>query len=61
MKKRTKFTLCAIIAILLYTVAALLLAAFDKTVPDALTVAYFAAWTTELALLFGIKIRDKEN
>lgn len=59
MKKRTKFTLCAVVAILAYTVVALTLSAFDKTVPDSLTVAYFAAWTVELGLLFGIKIKGK--
>ena len=60
MKTRTKFTVCAIIAIMLYTVAALVLAAFDKTIPDSLTVAYFSAWTVELGLLFGIKIKNKD-
>lgn len=59
MKKRTKFTICAIVAILLYTVAALALSYHDKTVPAELTVAYFSAWTVELGLLFGIKIHDK--
>lgn len=61
MKKRTKFTICAITAILLYTVAALALSYHDHTVPAELTVAYFSAWTVELGLLFGIKIKDKEN
>lgn len=59
MKKRTKFTICAIAAIMLYTVAALVLSAFDRAVPDALTIAYFSAWTVELGLLYGIKIKDK--
>lgn len=60
MKTRTKFTVCAIVAIMLYTIAALVLAAFDKTIPDSLTVAYFSAWTVELGLLFGIKIKNKD-
>ena len=60
MKTRTKFTGCAIVAIMLYTIAALVLAAFDKTIPDSLTVAYFSAWTVELGLLFGIKIKNKD-
>lgn len=59
MKKRTKFTVCAVCAILFYTVAALVLSFFDKSVPDSLTVAYFSAWTVELGLLYGIRIRDK--
>ena len=61
MKTRTKFTVCAIAAIVLYTAAAMVLTAFDKSVPDSLTVAYFSAWTVELGLLFGIKIRDREE
>lgn len=59
LKKRTKFAICAVAAILLYTVAVLALSFYDKTVPDSLTVAYFAAWTVELGLLFGIEIKDK--
>lgn len=45
---------------MLYTVAALVLTAFDKSIPDSLTIAYFSAWTAELGLLFGIRIKDKE-
>ena len=59
MKTRTKFTVCAIVAIMLYTVAALVLTAYDKAIPDSLTVAYFSAWTVELGLLFGIHIRNR--
>ena len=59
MKKRTKFTICAIVAIVLYTVAVLVLAYHDHTVPDSLTAAYFTAWTAELGFLFGIKIKDR--
>lgn len=59
MKKRTKFTIAAIVNLTWYCVAALVLSALGKTVPDSLTVAWFAAWTVELALLFGIKIKNK--
>lgn len=59
MKKRTKFTICAIAAIILYTVAVLALSYHDHAVPDSLTAAYFTAWTAELGFLFGIKIKDK--
>lgn len=59
MKKRTKFTICAICAILAYTIAVLLLSYNDHTVPDSLTAAYFTAWTAELGFLFGIKLKDK--
>lgn len=60
MKKRTKFTIAACVNLTWYCIAALVLAALDKTVPDALTVAWFGAWTVELALLCGIRIKDKE-
>ena len=61
MKKRTKFVIAAMVNIIWYTIAVLILSAKDKTVPDALTVAWFSAWTAELALLAGIKIRGKEE
>lgn len=59
MKKRTKFTIVAIVNLTWYCVAVLILSALGKTVPDSLTVAWFAAWTVELGLLFGIKIKNK--
>ena len=59
MKKRTKFTIVAIVNLTWYCVVVLVLSSLGKTVPDSLTVAWFAAWTVELALLFGIKIKNK--
>ena len=59
LKKRDKYVLSAIVNLTWYCVAALVLSALGKTVPDSLTVAWFAAWTAELALLFGIKIKNK--
>ena len=59
MKKRTKFTIAAIVNLTWYCVAVLVLSSLGKTVPDSLTVGWFAAWTVELALLFGIKIKNK--
>lgn len=61
MKKRDKFVICSMVNITWFTVAALVLAAFDKTVPDALIIAFFAAWTAELAILAGIKIKDNKK
>lgn len=57
MKKRTKFVIAAMVNIIWYTVVVLVLSYKDKTVPDALTVAWFGAWTVELALLAGIKVK----
>ena len=59
MKKRTKFTIAAIVNLTWYCVVVLVLSALGKTVPDSLTVAWFAAWTVELALLFGIKLKSE--
>lgn len=61
LKKRTKFTIFSMFNLIWYTVAVLWLSAHDHIVPDALTVAWFAAWTVELALLFGIKVKSKDS
>lgn len=61
MKKRTKFVIAAMVNIIWYTVVVLVLSYNDKTVPDALTVAWFGAWTVELALLAGIKVKGKDE
>lgn len=59
MKKRDKYVLTAIANLTWYCIAALVLSALDKSVPDSLTVAWFSAWTVELSLLCGIKIKNK--
>ena len=61
MKKRTKFVIAAMVNIIWYTIVVLVLSYKDKTVPDALTVAWFSAWTVELALLAGIKLKGKDE
>lgn len=61
LKRRTKFTILAIFNLTWYAVAVLVLAAHDKVVPDSLTVAWFGAWTVELALLANIKIKSKDD
>lgn len=58
-RKRDKYLIAAICNLTWYCVAALVLTALGHTVPDSLTVAWFAAWTAELALLAGIKIKGK--
>ena len=59
LKNRTKFAILSVVNLTWYAIAGLVLTYFDKVVPDTLTQAWFAAWTVELALLFGIKIKDK--
>ena len=44
-----------------YCIVSLVLTANDKIVPGSLTVAWFAAWTAELALLANIKIKGKDD
>lgn len=60
LRRRTKFTILAIFNIIWYTVIVLILSFFDHTVPAELTTAWFAAWTIELALLYGIKVKSKD-
>lgn len=59
MKKRDKYLIAAIVNLTWYCIAVLALTAHGCSVPDSLTVAWFAAWATELALLAGIKIKGK--
>lgn len=61
MKTRTKFVIVSAVNLTWYAIAVLILTYFEKTVPDSLTVAWFSAWTVELALLFGIKIHDRSD
>lgn len=61
MRKRDRYLLTAIISIWLFTIATFLLSYYDHIVPDSLIVAWFSAWTLELALVAGIKIKGKEE
>lgn len=61
MKRRDKYLIFAIFNIVWYAVAVLVMSAFDKVVPDSLTVAWFSAWTVELALVAGIKIKERSE
>lgn len=61
MKKRTKFVIAAMFNIVWYTLVTLVLTYKDKAVPDSLTVAWFSAWSVELALLANITVRGKEG
>lgn len=60
-KNRTKFTLLAMFNLFWYTIVVLIANFHDHTVAPELTVAWFSAWTAELALLFGIKVKDKSS
>lgn len=60
-KKRTLFTIFSMFNLFWYTVAVLVANFNDHTISPELTVAWFSAWTVELALLFGIKIKDKSS
>ena len=61
LRKRDKYVIAAVLNLFWYCIAVLALTAHDKVVPDSLTVAWFAAWTAELALLAGIKIKGKDE
>ena len=55
-RKRDKYVIAAVLNLCWYCIAVL-----DKVVPDSLTVAWFAAWTAELGMLAGIKIKGKDE
>ena len=61
MKNRTKFTLLAVFNLFWYTIVVLFASFHDHVVPAELTVAWFSAWTVELALLAGIKIKGQSS
>lgn len=61
LKNRTKFTFFSMFNLIWFTIAVLALSYRDKTVPDVLITAWFAAWTIELGLLFGIKVKCKDE
>lgn len=61
LRKRDKYLIAAVANLVWYCIAALILTGHNKTVPDSLTVAWFAAWTAELALLAGIKIKGRDE
>ena len=60
-KKRTLFTVFSMFNLFWYTIAVLVANFHDHMISPELTVAWFSAWTVELALLFGIKIKDKSS
>ena len=60
-RKRDRYVWAAIFNLTWYCISVLVLSGFGKNVPDSLTVMWGAAWTAELALLAGIKIKGKDN
>lgn len=61
LKKRDVYLLIAIFNIQWYTIVVLILSYLERSVPESLTVAWFAAWGGELAIIAGIKITCKED
>lgn len=60
-KTRTKFVAVSIFNLTWYTVAVLIANFCDHVVQTELTVAWFSAWTIELALLAGITVKSKST
>lgn len=61
LKKRTKFTILAVFNIIWYAIVDMILTYHNTPLPSDLTIAWFAAWTVELALLYGIKVKSKDS
>lgn len=59
LNKRTKFTLFAMFNIVWFTIVVLVFSYLEREVNDVLITCWFASWTVELGLLFGIKINNK--
>ena len=57
-KKRTKFTILAVFNIIWYAIVDMILTYNGTPLHSDLTIAWFAAWTVELALLYGIKVKS---
>ena len=61
MRKRDKYVWAAIFNLTWYCIVSLVLTANDKTVPDSLPVAWFAAWPVVFVLFAKIKIKGKDD
>ena len=61
LKKRTKFTILAVFNIIWYAIVDMILTYNGTPLPSDLTIAWFTAWTVELALLYGIKVKSKDS
>ena len=61
LRKRDIYLIIAIINVVWYAVAVLVLSYLERTVPDTLTDAWFKVWGLEFALIFGIKVTSKED
>ena len=62
LKKRTKFTILAVLMIVLLGIYMILCSILNwQYPPDSFIVGWFSAWTVELALLFGIKVKSNDN
>ena len=60
MKKRDKYLICSIAAVVVYFAASVALALHGCYLPDALTIGWYAFWGTEIWHIARIKINDKE-
>ena len=61
MKNRTKFVIVSIIHIDVFTIANMIAVYLGKDLSEALIVAFFAAFTGELAGMLWIKLSDKKD
>ena len=61
MKKRDKYLLLSIAAIMFGFAVNVWLAYYDHELPDVVNVGYFGFWTTEIYHIAKIKINDTKN
>ena len=61
MKKRDKYLICSITAVIVYFIASFVLAIGGNSLPDALTIGWYGFWGTEIWHLARIRINDSKE
>ena len=61
LRKRDKYLICSISAIIVFAIAVLLLAHGDHAVPDALIYGWYTFWAVEIYQIARITINKKED
>ena len=62
LRKRTKFTILAVSMIILLAIYMVICSIFHLDYPpDSFIAGWFTAWTVELALLCGIKLKSRND
>lgn len=61
LRKRDKYLICSVAAVVVFAVSVLYLCHGDHSVPDALIYGWFAFWATEIYHIAKITINGKKD